>query len=111
MAIRFVGAIYHDPESFAAPETFNPDRFLESEFGTVKGADNTGRKSDMMFGCGRVCSLLQSSLYVLSRLMTRYYCHSVCAQAWNLLSIQLYVLQLSRLSALNAHGACRKSIL
>ncbi|KAH8093929.1 cytochrome P450 [Cristinia sonorae] len=50
--INFWG-INHDPEAFDHPEVFNPDRFIRSEFGTREGADNFGRRDDLLFGSGR----------------------------------------------------------
>ena len=47
--------MFHDDMAFDHPEVFNPDRFLTSEFGTKRDVDETGRRHDMPFGCGRVC--------------------------------------------------------
>ncbi|KAH8093927.1 cytochrome P450 [Cristinia sonorae] len=56
-------AIYRDEESFDHPETFDPDRFLKSEFGTKEGADDTGRRHDIVFGCGRrICPGMELAL-------------------------------------------------
>ena len=52
--IVLTGGISHDPQSFDQPVALNPDRFLKTEFGTREGADDTGRRHDMVFGCGRV---------------------------------------------------------
>lgn len=44
----------HDPDAYDQPGTFNPDRFLQSEFGTKADADTEGRRNDTHFGAGRV---------------------------------------------------------
>ncbi|KAK7692833.1 hypothetical protein QCA50_004468 [Cerrena zonata] len=45
--------IYHSEEHFDEPEVFNPDRYMQSEFGTKPGADTTGFRNDLHFGGGR----------------------------------------------------------
>ncbi|KAK7681812.1 hypothetical protein QCA50_015159 [Cerrena zonata] len=45
--------IYHDEEMYDKPNVFRPERFLESEYGTKPGADNTGLRPDFHFGSGR----------------------------------------------------------
>jgi len=49
-----LGGINHDPELFEDPETFNPDRYLRSEYGTKPGVDVTDFRHTIMFGAGRV---------------------------------------------------------
>lgn len=44
----------HSKEFFDEPETFNPDRYVASEFGCKYGADVTGYRHDLIFGSGRV---------------------------------------------------------
>lgn len=45
--------ILHDTDAYESPELFNPDRFIESEFGTKPGVDPTGRNNTTHFGRGR----------------------------------------------------------
>ncbi|CAL1702684.1 unnamed protein product [Somion occarium] len=45
--------IYHSEELYERPEIFNPERYLNSEFGTKPNADTTGLRSDLHFGSGR----------------------------------------------------------
>lgn len=42
-------------ELYDDPETFKPERYLKSEFGTRPGADTSDFRGDWIFGSGRVC--------------------------------------------------------
>ncbi|KAF8510747.1 hypothetical protein JB92DRAFT_2727273 [Gautieria morchelliformis] len=46
--------MFYDEEAFDKPEAFNPDRFLNSEFGTKAHVDTMGRQHDYAFGAGRI---------------------------------------------------------
>lgn len=43
----------HDPDAFERPEDFWPDRWISNEFGTKPGIDNSDRRNNIWFGCGR----------------------------------------------------------
>ncbi|KAL0576523.1 hypothetical protein V5O48_005443 [Marasmius crinis-equi] len=45
--------IFHNPEYFAEPEKFWPDRYLVTEHGTKPGVDDSGFRSSLVFGSGR----------------------------------------------------------
>lgn len=48
--------IFHDPELYDDPETFNPDRYVLTENGTKPGVDAPDLKPNFIFGVGRrVC--------------------------------------------------------
>jgi len=52
------GGMYHEPSVYKNPSIFNPDRFLESQYGTcesVRDEDHI-RRSSYPFGSGRVGS-------------------------------------------------------
>jgi len=48
--------MFHDDQVYENPSVFNPDRFMESEFGTRPEArgDDKDRRNNMAFGSGRV---------------------------------------------------------
>ena len=48
--------LYHNEEFFDEPEVFNPDRYLQSKFGTKPGVGATAFRDDFHFGGGRVRS-------------------------------------------------------
>ncbi|KAG8881954.1 hypothetical protein FRB98_004050 [Tulasnella sp. 332] len=52
--VNFWG-ISHDPEVYDDPSSFKPERFIESEFGTLPKAreDDKDRKNTLAFGSGR----------------------------------------------------------
>ncbi|KAF8993425.1 cytochrome P450 [Cyathus striatus] len=45
--------IFHDPDMFDEPDTFNPERYLISEFGTKPGIDASSFRHNFQFGGGR----------------------------------------------------------
>ncbi|KAI1407228.1 cytochrome P450 [Hypoxylon sp. FL1857] len=45
--------IFHDPNMYEDPETFNPERFLKTPFGTKEGVDTQGYRDNLVFGAGR----------------------------------------------------------
>ncbi|KAK7681815.1 hypothetical protein QCA50_015162 [Cerrena zonata] len=48
--------LYRNPDFYDAPDQFQPERFMNSEFGTKPGADISTFRSDFHFGGGkRVC--------------------------------------------------------
>ncbi|KAJ7665797.1 cytochrome P450 [Mycena rosella] len=57
-ATIFVNAwgIFHDPDLYDDPESFNPDRYLLTENGTKPGVDGSDLRPNFAFGVGRrVC--------------------------------------------------------
>lgn len=48
--------IFHDPEMYDDPETFEPERYVRMPFGTKEGVDTRGYRNNLAFGAGRrVC--------------------------------------------------------
>jgi len=48
-----IWGLFHDPELFADPDTFNPDRYILTEFGTRPGVDDGDFRHTLPFGFGR----------------------------------------------------------
>lgn len=48
--------MFHDPNVYDDPSTFNPDRFIENEFGVKAGVPTEDRRNNFAFGAGRVRS-------------------------------------------------------
>ncbi|KAL1745670.1 cytochrome P450 [Schizophyllum fasciatum] len=46
-------ALYHDPDLFEDPFTFNPNRYLDNEYGTKPGVDTCDFRTTLNFGFGR----------------------------------------------------------
>ena len=63
-----VDGVYHNEDLFEKPNTFMPERFLESEFGTKPGVDSTGLRPDFHFGSGRVRSLRMTTISIANPL-------------------------------------------
>lgn len=54
-AVIFMNAygIFHDPAMYDNPASFDPERFLWTEFGTKVGVDTAGHRNNFAFGAGR----------------------------------------------------------
>ncbi|KAL0953164.1 hypothetical protein HGRIS_004426 [Hohenbuehelia grisea] len=48
-----IWGIYHNPDLFDDPGTFNPERYLASRFGVKADVDTSSFKDDYVFGAGR----------------------------------------------------------
>ena len=48
---------------FDDPESFRPERYLESQYGTKPGVDTSDFRNNILFGAGRVCSPNVTMLY------------------------------------------------
>ncbi|KAI0698161.1 cytochrome P450 [Cytidiella melzeri] len=61
----YLGGIFHDPEVYADPETFNPDRYMQCDVGTKKEHEfDIGQRNDLSFGGGRrVCAGIHVAKY------------------------------------------------
>lgn len=74
------GGINHDPDIYEDPETFNPDRYLQSEYGTKPGVDDTDFRHTLIFGAGRVS---ESNLIYRKLILLIYPDHSASVQGCN----------------------------
>ncbi|KAL1721917.1 cytochrome P450 [Schizophyllum commune] len=45
--------LFHDPDLFEDPYTFNPDRYMLAEHGTKPGVDDSAFRNTLIFGFGR----------------------------------------------------------
>ncbi|KDQ30525.1 hypothetical protein PLEOSDRAFT_1101514 [Pleurotus ostreatus PC15] len=48
-----IWGVFHDPELFDDPESFKPERYVLTEFGTKPGANAEGLRDNLPFGAGR----------------------------------------------------------
>jgi cytochrome P450 len=50
------GAIFRDPELFDDPDSFEPERYMKTEFGTKSEVQGRDFRDTLVFGSGRVHS-------------------------------------------------------
>jgi len=55
-------AKYQSADLYDEPDVFRPERFLESKYGTKKGADVSELRDNFAFGSGRVSILFDITL-------------------------------------------------
>ncbi|KAF9263808.1 cytochrome P450 [Marasmius fiardii PR-910] len=48
-----VWGVFHDPDLYEDPDTFNPDRYILTENGNKPGVDGSDLRPNLAFGCGR----------------------------------------------------------
>ncbi|KAK1230345.1 hypothetical protein PQX77_006555 [Marasmius sp. AFHP31] len=48
-----VWGMFHDPDMYDHPDTFDPDRYLLTENGTKPGVDGSDSRTNLIYGCSR----------------------------------------------------------